>query len=94
MSAFSIVAATCGGGSNVWLLVPSGTMPTTWARSPTMFAAMLVIGATVVTITMPVPPPGDSSVEAPEPHADSSRALPSARMARGRREVREVTRGA
>ena len=33
----------------MWELVPSGTMPVMSARSPTTAAAMLVMGATVVT---------------------------------------------
>ena len=49
MSAVVITSAADGDGSKVWELVPSGTMPTISARSPMMFAAMEVIGATVVT---------------------------------------------
>jgi hypothetical protein len=41
-------SATRGAGSNVWLFVPSGTMPSTSARPPATAAAMLVIGATEV----------------------------------------------
>ncbi len=49
MSAVVMTSAADGGGSKVWELVPSGTMPTISARSPMMFAAIEVIGATVVT---------------------------------------------
>ena len=48
-SAVESSSAADGGGSNVWELVPSGTRPTIRARSPMTFAAMDVIGATVVT---------------------------------------------
>ena len=41
-------SASLGLGSNVCEFVPSGTMPVIFTRSPPMFAAMLVIGATVV----------------------------------------------
>ena len=47
-SAVESNSATLGCGSNVCELVPSGTMPAMSARSPTMLATMLVIGATVV----------------------------------------------
>ena len=51
MSAFSKVAAALGGGSNVWELVPSGTMPvTTGLLSPTTREIRFVIGATVETM--------------------------------------------
>ena len=47
-------SATCGAGSKVWLLVPSGTMPSMSTLSPPMLAAIEVIGATVVaTLSWP-----------------------------------------
>ena len=49
MSAVVITSAADGGGSKVCELVPSGTMPTISAQSPITFAAIEVIGATVVT---------------------------------------------
>ena len=48
MSASAITAASEGAGSNVWLFVPSGTMPVTCTRSPPMFCTMFVTGETVV----------------------------------------------
>ena len=55
MSAVLSSSATWGAGSKVWLLVPSGTMPSTSTRSPPMLAAIEVIGATVVaTFNAPV----------------------------------------
>ncbi len=84
-SAFSITAAICGGGSKVWLLVPSGTTPVIVARSPAMFATMLVIGATVDT-TCSVPPSAESAglLSSAEPQAVvvSARAsrVPAARV--------------
>ncbi len=55
--------ATLGSGSNVWLLVPSGTMPWTSTRSPPMLAAIEVIGETVVATRSlsPFPPCAESS---------------------------------
>ena len=46
-------AATDGSGSKVWLLVPSGTMPSMRTRSPPMLAAIDVIGETVVATRRP-----------------------------------------
>ena len=48
-SASAIARASDGAGSNVWLFVPSGTMPVTVTSSPPMFWTMFVIGDTVVT---------------------------------------------
>ncbi len=48
-SASDSTAASDGAGSNVWLFVPSGTMPVIRIRSPPTFWTMFVIGATVVT---------------------------------------------
>ena len=48
-SAVVITSAADGGGSNVCELVPSGTTPVISAQSPMTFAAIEVIGATVVT---------------------------------------------
>ena len=65
-------SATLGLGSNVWELVPSGTIPVTSARSPTMLETMLVIGATVVAITSRSPPadaPSSSPAQALIPGA-------------------------
>ena len=59
MSASSITAASEGAGSNVWLFVPSGTIPVTETRSPPMFWTMFVIGETVVTTWTPSPRPFD-----------------------------------
>ena len=50
-SAFDSTSAALGFGSKVWLSLPSGTIPVTVARSPTTLETMLVIGATVVTMT-------------------------------------------
>jgi hypothetical protein len=44
-------SATCGAGSNVWLFVPSGTMPSIRARSPAIDEAIDVMGDTVVAIS-------------------------------------------
>ena len=44
MSASSITAASEGAGSNVWLFVPSGTMPTIRTCGPPTFSTMFVIG--------------------------------------------------
>ena len=59
ISASSITAASEGAGSNVWLFVPSGTIPVTETRSPPTFWTMFVIGDTVVTTWTPSPPPFD-----------------------------------
>ena len=48
-SASAIACASDGAGSNVWLFVPSGTIPVTSTRSPATFWTMFVIGETVVT---------------------------------------------
>src|SRR5215208_7065419 len=48
-SASAITAASEGAGSNVWLFVPSGTIPVTQTWSPPMFCTLFVIGDTVVT---------------------------------------------
>jgi hypothetical protein len=48
-SASERTSATLGAGSNVCEFVPSGTTPVISARSPATLAAMLVIGATLVT---------------------------------------------
>ena len=69
-SAAASSSASLGLGSNVCELVPSGTMPVTSARSPTMFATMLVIGATVVAIVMRAPSVTDSGPSC-DPHADA-----------------------
>ncbi len=78
MSAVVMTSAADGGGSKVWEFVPSGTMPTISARSPMMFAAIEVIGATVVTtwrsVVTPVAVPdvAGSPLESSLPHAASS----------------------
>jgi hypothetical protein len=80
MSALLRIAAALGGGSKVWLLVPSGTIPVTCARSPTMLEVIEVIGETVVAIRSlpsPSPPPG-----APLP-AHPARTSAAARQAAG-----------
>ncbi len=86
MSAVVMTSAADGGGSNVWELVPSGTMPTISAQSPMTFAAIEVIGATVVTTW-------NSAVDSPEsaasagPSAASSEeasSLPQAAATRAR----------
>src|SRR6476469_6643653 len=51
-SACESTLAALGGGSKVWLLVPSGTMPTSLTLSPATLLTMLVIGETVVTTTL------------------------------------------
>jgi hypothetical protein len=48
-SASATARASEGAGSNVWLFVPSGTIPVIATRSPATFSTMLVIGETVVT---------------------------------------------
>ena len=56
----------------MWLLVPSGTMPTTSARSPPTLAAIEVMGATVVaTVSRRA---GRLASEAVEPQAAEERA--------------------
>jgi hypothetical protein len=85
-SAFSITFETCGGGSNVWLFVPSGTTPEIDALSPAMFATIEVIGATVVT-TLSFPAdgsPGSAWSPPPQP-AVSSEQVRASVAAAGRR---------
>ena len=65
-SAFSSSFAVCGGGSKVWLFVPSGTIPSTSARSPAMLAAMEVMGATVVAMVSRSADPADELLEEPQ----------------------------
>ena len=71
--------ATLGSGSNVWLLVPSGTMPWTSTRSPPMLAAIEVIGETVVATRSlsPFPACAESSGW-PQPVSSSPAARPIA----------------
>ena len=71
--------ATLGSGSNVWLFVPSGTIPWTSTRSPPMLAAIEVIGETVVATRSlsPFPPCAESSDE-PQPARRSPAAKPIA----------------
>ncbi len=75
MSAVDITSAADGGGSNVCELVPSGTMPTISAQSPMTFAAIEVIGATVVTTWISDVDPSELSVAESEslPHAVATR---------------------
>ena len=75
MNTTSASLSTCaadGGGSNVWELVPSGTMPTISARSPMTLAAIEVIGATVVTTVNSA----DSTLES----ADSAESVESSEL--------------
>ena len=65
-----MTSATDGGGSNVWELVPSGTTPTISAQSPMTFAAIDVIGATVVTTVNSADSPLESA--APSDSVESS----------------------
>jgi len=69
MSAVVITSAADGGGSKVWELVPSGTMPTMSAHSPMTLAAIEVIGATVVTTRMVSDDPSAPSEDSSSPHA-------------------------
>ena len=80
-SASDSTSATLGAGSNVWELVPSGTTPSISARSPATLAAMLVIGATVVTtLSLPSDPSSTfSSPQAPAMRINGRRAAPSDR---------------
>ena len=73
-SAFERTSATLGAGSNVWELVPSGTTPSMSARSPATLAAMLVMGATVVTtLSLAVFAPAvDVSPRSSPPHAPAA----------------------
>ena len=81
-SAVVISSAAEGGGSNVCEFVPSGTMPVISAQSPITFAAIDVIGATVVTTWNPE---AESSEDSSLPHAAATRA--SVATAASRRRV-------
>ena len=62
-SARSSTLAACGGGSKVWLLVPSGITPTRSALSPMTLAAIDVMGATVLTTTRRAAPDDEEPVD-------------------------------
>jgi hypothetical protein len=81
MSASSITAASDGAGSNVWLFVPSGTMPTMRTCAPATFSTMFVIGDTVVTTFRRVSDARSAAGGPSSPHAAS----PSAIVARARK---------
>jgi hypothetical protein len=87
-SAVVISSAAEGGGSNVCEFVPSGTMPVISAQSPITFAAIDVIGATVVTTWNPDSEP---DVE-PDPESDPESSLPHAAATSARAAVPASTR--
>lgn len=81
-----------GDGSKVWELVPSGTMPMISARSPMMFAAIEVIGATVVT-TRSLPSAASSEDESEPsllPHETATRLARTASAVERETEERNI----
>ena len=80
-------SATLGLGSNVWEFVPSGTMPVILTRSPPMFDAMLVIGATVVP-TARRPSAAAEPLAALSPQPAMSRPAAKIRPRKGMRQTR------
>jgi len=82
-SALDSTLAALGGGSKVWLLVPSGTTPTMSTLSPATLATMLVIGDTVVTtvsLSLPSPSPAEPAGDCSEdPQADRASAAAATR---------------
>jgi hypothetical protein len=97
-SAVVISSAADGGGSKVCEFVPSGTTPVISAQSPITFAAIDVIGATVVT-TWNAESPCDAS-SAPESSLPQAVAMTasavvhaSSRRTAGRIEERSIVLG-